>query len=412
MEFSLQYTLERVLTGKLPDGVLIEGKKEDDPEAYYRSLAEALNAPEKAVDFFRIAEKARSIVFIVEDHTRHSPILETLEYISEQFTQLGISWNKVKLLIATGTHRPMLPEEMESKFGKFVKNTEITQHDAYAHDGMKGYGTFLDIPIFINREVEADMVVGIGAIVPHRFSGWSGGAKLVCPGISSYETVYLSHRMAIMDSDVNVGAVDNKFRMLIDEVGKRVSLDYIINYYYKGDGSLGGCVCGHPIAAHRKGVLLGKKLLSIGFPQKSDITLISSFPSTTDLWQSGKALYTADLITKSGGVIIMVSPLTEGFGDHPLFASLLRYPSIRIIQELDGENAGDPLAYVAAYAVQKVMESKRVIIVSETAFSSDFEKLGLKVFSDLQEGIKSVFTVGKRVIALKNSFLLPEENRR
>lgn len=407
MFVELDYTTGKKLGLEITAGSLLTPLKITTENVAHRDLERSLSMADN-VDLYTLAREAGSIVFIVEDHTRHSPVLETLEYLKFEFGRRAISWDKVKLLVATGTHRKMTEIELIEKFASFLASTEIIQHDAADGGEMKDFGNYMNVPLRINRNVESDLLVAIGSIVPHRFSGWSGGAKMVVPGVASYETVFQSHRMAILNSSADVGVVENEFRDLIDETGSRVGLDFIINYYYGKDGTVKGCVSGDHITAHRRGVELAKGELLRVFDHRSDITVISSYPSTTDFWQGGKALYTADLITKDGGDIIMVSPLNEGFGDHPAFAKLLRLKSAEILEELDGLTAQDPLAYVAAYAVKNIMERKRVHIVSDTAYRSMFDEIGLSVHDDLQKTIDSIKAKDREIVVLENSYILPQ----
>ncbi|RLL91351.1 hypothetical protein BG32_04155 [Mesotoga sp. HF07.pep.5.2.highcov] len=408
MEFSLDYREGRRVRLEVPAGQVILPAISAEPAEAGSSLTESISMPIGTAPLISLAESAKSIVFIVEDHTRHSPVLETLHLLRKLFESRGISWDKVSLLVATGTHRQMKPEELQEKFGVFSSDTRIVQHKAEETAKMKDFGEFLEVPIQVNEAIEADLTVGIGSIVPHRFSGWSGGAKIVLPGVASYESVFKSHRMAILKSKADVGVFENEFRELIDETGSRVGLDFIINFYYDINGSTAGTVAGNHVLALRKGVELARKKLLRQYRERTDVTVISSFPSVTDFWQCGKALYTSDLITKDGGDIVMVSSLDEGFGDHPLFASLLKLEANEILEKLDMITTEDPLAYVAAYAVRKVLQKKKVHIVSDTKFAEEFDELGLRVNSDIQSVVDRLICPGKSVSVLQNSLVLPE----
>lgn len=408
MRMVLDYLTSKDLEFEVSSERLIRPLERSEKRPDHKNLEASLLKPEDSNNLMSMAASSRDIVIIVEDHTRHSPVIETLRYLKRGFEDREISWGKVRLLVASGTHREMTKIEIALKFEEFALDTEIIQHNAYDDSQMRDYGLFMDVPLQINRNIEADLKVAIGSIVPHRFSGWSGGAKMVVPGVASYETVFKSHKMAILKSSANVGVARNEFRELIDEAGLRVGLDFIINYYYGIDGLPKGCVSGNHVSAHRTGVELAKQEVLQVFDQKSDVTVISAYPSVTDFWQGGKALYTADLITKDGGDIVLVAPLEEGFGDHPVFARLLTNRSEEILSELDKLSSDDPLAYVAAYAVKDIMERKRVHIVSDTTYDSLFEFVGLKVHRDLQAVIDSTVISSRTTIVLENSYTLPQ----
>ena len=165
---------------------------------------------------------------------------------------------------------------------------------------------------------------------------------------------------------------------------------------------------GDPVAAHEEGIRLAEKEVEVIYDRRSDVTFISSYPSVNDFWQSGKALYTADLITKDRGKIVMISPLFEGFGDHPVFAQMLRKNSGEILKELESLSGEDPLAYVAAYAVKKIMEKKEIHIISETEYVEDFKKIGLKITGESEPLEREVSDKNLKVIVLNNCLILPK----
>ncbi len=403
----LDYYADEKYELSVPSKNIIEGHR-GNKKTKKISLSDSLDNPigsEKLVD---LAYKSEKIVLVVEDHTRHSPVYETLVELKKRFSSNGIPWNRVTILVATGTHRMMTDRELGEKFREFTDFSKIIQHNAYDSENIIDYGSFLDVPLKINAVVEADLTVCIGAIVPHRFSGWSGGSKMIVPGVAGYETVFKSHHMAILNSNANVGIAKNKFRSLINEAGKRAGVDFIINYYFDANGKIAGCVSGNPVAAHEEGIKLAEKEVEVIYNRRSDVTFISSYPSVNDFWQSGKALYTADLITKDGGKIVMISPLFEGFGDHPVFAQMLRKNSGKILKELESLSGEDPLAYVAAYAVKKIMEKKEIHIISETEYVEDFKKIGLKITGESEPLEKEVLDKNLKVIVLNNCLILPK----
>ncbi len=408
MEFLLDYYDERTFKLNLPKENIIKGFKNEEKKEKVL-LDKALNNPINSKRLVELAKNAKKILIVVEDHTRHSPIYETLVEIKWRFSLEKIQWNKVAILVATGTHRKMTDLELKEKFKEFKDFSEIIQHDAYNSE-LKEFGSFLDVPLKINSLVDYDLVVCIGAIVPHRFSGWSGGSKMIVPGIAGYETVFKSHHMAILNSSANVGIYNNEFRNLINETGKRVGVNFIINYYFDSNGEIAGCVAGEPVSTHEKGVKLAKKYVETFFNYKSDVTFISSYPSVNDFWQSGKALYTADLITKDSGRIIMISPLFEGFGDHPIFAKKLCKSSDEILESLNNLKGEDPLAFVAAYAVKKIMEKKKISIISETKYSEEFKKIGIDINLEVDSFVNEIVDKNLKVIVLNNTLILPRIN--
>ena len=197
MRMVLDYLTSKDLEFEVSSERLIRPLERSRKRPDHKNLEASLLKPEDSNNLMSMAASSRDIVIIVEDHTRHSPVIETLRYLKRGFEDREISWGKVRLLVASGTHREMTKMEIASKFEEFALDTEIIQHNAYDDSQMRDYGLFMDVPLQINRNIEADLKVAIGSIVPHRFSGWSGGAKMVVTGVAAYETFFKSHKMAI-----------------------------------------------------------------------------------------------------------------------------------------------------------------------------------------------------------------------
>ncbi|EBA5302160.1 DUF2088 domain-containing protein, partial [Salmonella enterica] len=99
---------------------------------------------------------------------------------------------RIRILVATGFHRPSTREELISKYGKaIVENEEIVMHISTDDSSMVKIG---QLPsggdCIINRiAAEADLLLAEGFIESHFFAGFSGGRKSVLPGIASYKTI-------------------------------------------------------------------------------------------------------------------------------------------------------------------------------------------------------------------------------
>ena len=141
MEFLLDYYDERTFKLNLPKENIIKGFKNEEKKEKVL-LDKALNNPINSKRLVELAKNAKKILIVVEDHTRHSPIYETLVEIKWRFSLEKIQWNKVAILVATGTHRKMTDLELKEKFKEFKDFSEIIQHDAYNSE-LKEFGSLL-----------------------------------------------------------------------------------------------------------------------------------------------------------------------------------------------------------------------------------------------------------------------------
>lgn len=303
---------------------------------------------------------------------------------------IGIGDSNIKILFALGTHRPMTNEEIKKKIGENI----FYRIKSYNHDCRKNLifrgKTSTGIPIYINKLVDdADFLIGIGNIIPHRYCGWSGGGKIILPGICGEETIIKMHSLVMKDSSIKLGNINNSAHREINEVAKIVGLKFIINTVLNGNNEIVEVVAGNVEETQRRGIKIAEDILKVPIPT-SDAVVISSYPEGLNLWQALKALYTADFIVKEGGFIILVSPLFEGIGEHGEFIELLKYRSTEIKKKLQNNKIQDLLGGIAAFTESMVIEKNKVLIVTGGISDKVAEEMGFKKFSYLKEAIENI----------------------
>jgi nickel-dependent lactate racemase len=158
--------------------------------------------------------------------------------------------------------------------------------------------------------MEADFRIGVSGVLPHHPTGWGGGAKILLPGIAGQETICDMHLLGV--DDQQIGKIHTPCRQEMEDFAKEVGLHFIVNVVYNAKGHIYKIASGHFIEAHRKAVEYATDVFGVKFSQKADITLSSTYPADFDLTQSDKGLFSAELVTKPGGEIILVSPCPEG----------------------------------------------------------------------------------------------------
>ena len=131
--------------------------------------------------------RARRVLVLVDDMTRPTPQRLMLPAVLDHLVRHGVPTSGITVLIATGLHRPMSPSEIAHRFGDpLPRGITIVNHDAYDDSALVTLATSGDgTAVKVNRLVrESDLVLSLGCIEPHRVAGFSGGAKMVQPGIS------------------------------------------------------------------------------------------------------------------------------------------------------------------------------------------------------------------------------------
>ena len=382
-----------------------------DTENMKKVIHHALNNS-KVYSLNEFIDLRKKVIIVIDDYTRNTPILPSIEILYEKLRLIGVKNEQIFVLTSNGTHRKMNKEEIYQRLGSLSDVIKVVQHDCYDKNNLFYVGDIDGVPVTLNNLLQNDEanVIGIGSIMAHKFSGWSGGGKIICPGITGYETIFLSHKKAIMEEQISPGQSNNWFRTFINKVSKIAGLKYLINFI-PGTKGVFSVLAGEPESVFKGGVEAAKNNLTDWFENHFDIAIISAYPAIYDLWQGAKAFYLGDMVLKDGGTIILATPLNEVMGDHPDFLSTLNMDSLHIRNLLDKNLIDDPLAAVAAYAIKNISEHSTLRVVSTNPAAQHIKILDHEITNDFQmvlEETLNKFT--NDVIIIEDTYVLPKKN--
>ncbi len=181
---------EQNLLGIFSPSIVRSGKSEE------QIIEEALFHPIGSLPLSQMLKGREKVLVVVDDYSRNTPVQKILPYLIKELEGAGVEKDRTQILVALGTHRPMTKDEVIKKFGPdLLTQYPILNHlwwipSQLIHLGETEKGT----PILVNRIVkEVDFIIGIGQIVPHRVSGFSGGGNIIQPGICGEETTGKTH---------------------------------------------------------------------------------------------------------------------------------------------------------------------------------------------------------------------------
>lgn len=284
-------------------------------------VAAALRAPIASPPLGELVGPRTSVLILVDDYTRPTPVAEMLPPLIAELAAAGVPASGIKLLVASGTHRLMTGEELAARLGPQILRTyQVFQHRWQdPHDLAPAGETSGGLPIVVNRRLlEAGLVLGLGRIVPHRVAGFSGGAKIVNPGAFGHtsgrqEIHWLS---AQVPARAILGVADNYVRRAIDEAGARVGLRFIVNVVQDDAGKVAGVFAGDPVAAHRRGVGLCRDLYGLPLAELADVVVVDSYSADASFCHAARAAWAGELAVRPGGALVLVTPCPEGVGRH------------------------------------------------------------------------------------------------
>jgi nickel-dependent lactate racemase len=342
------------------------------------------------------------VLIVVDDYTRSTPIQIVLPQLINQSKEAGIKPEDIKILVALGTHRSMTEEEIVKKFGKDIpKQYSILNHPWWDPSQLTYVGeTEKGTPIFVNRIVkEVDFIVGIGQIVPHRVSGFSGGGNIIQPGICGEETTGKTHWLSAQFKGREIlGKIKNPVKEEIEQVAQRVGLKWILNTIQDGSGRLVQVVAGDPIQAYQKGAKRSSEIYQSKLPQEADIVVADSYPYDSDLWLAAKGIYASELAVKQGGIVILITLCPEGVSSsHPEVLEW-GYQTFEEVDEKVRQKKINKLT-VAAHLVhvgRVIKERAKGILVSTGISKEETERLGFFYAKSPQEALEIAFSLSGR----------------
>ena len=294
------------------------------------SLREVLERPNGTPPLAELARGRKSACIAICDITRPVPNEMILRPMLEILEQAGIARDKITILVATGLHRPNEGEELVEIVGRFIAdNYRIENHHGQALDEHTYLGESpRGVPIWIDSHyVNADLKITTGLIEPHLMAGFSGGRKLICPGIAALETVKVWHGPQFLEHPkADCGILDgNPVHEENTWIGRKTGCDFIVNVVIDSDRRALKFVGGDMEAAFLEGVAFVRGVVrdTVAEPVDIVVTSCAGYPLDTTFYQAVKGLTGALPIVKQGGTIIMAASLSEGIGS-PQFQQLFQ----------------------------------------------------------------------------------------
>jgi nickel-dependent lactate racemase len=234
----------------------------------------------------------------------------------------------------------------------------------------------------------ADVRIGVGMITPHLEAGFSGGMKIVLPGVCGARTVDAFHRESAFIAQNQLGQIAAPLRQTLEQfVAERVPLTFIVNAIVTPDGQLYACVAGHPLQAHRAGVKHAQAVFSAPARQRYPIVVANCYPYDIDLWQSVKGIWAGDLITADGGVLIAVTAAPEGNSSYPLVPGYIGRDADELKREIETGAALDDKQAATGAMFHTLLRRIRLVLVSDGLTADDARAMGIDYYRSVEAAI-------------------------
>ncbi len=355
-----------------------------------------------------------TVCILVDDYTRATPTAEILSYLLPSLHENGIKKENVFFLFASGSHRLMNDKEKRQRLSEEIYNNyRSLDHRFFDSQHLVNIGTFDDgFPIYVNKHaIEADIRIAIGTLVPHMPAGFSGGAKMLLPGVAGEETVYHMHIIGALDPKQAIGVVDTLPRRLMEDFAKKIAEPFaIINVILNANDKPVGIVGGDYIEAHKRGVKIASEVYFVKIPEAVDLVISDTRTHDADMTQANKGLFSATLAVKEGGEILLVTDAPDGVspvhGEE--MQSFGKHTNEEIKAALDDGSMKDPLAAIEVLHNNVVRKKAKLFLYSPNISKEEAERMNFEYVDNIQEFIKTRKDNGAKIGRLRSStFIVP-----
>jgi len=317
MKVDVPYGKEKIKVD-LPQSFEILNPNEVKSEDANKIIKKALKNPIGKEPFDQFASKAEQLLVIVNDATRPTPTQKVLKFLYPVLS----SHPNIKFLIATGVHRAPTYEEYGFIFGEFYDTfkEQIFAHDARKKEDMKYLGKSKNgTEMYINKMVsEIGNVLVIGSVEPHYFGGYTGGRKSFLPGVASYRTIEMNHKLALSDEARSLVLEGNPVHEdMVDAMNVLKDINvFSIQTVLTGEHNIYAVVAGDLLKSFDAAIDYANEVFCVPLKKKGNIVITAApYPMDIDLYQSQKALDNGKMALESDGIIILVSKCRMGVGE-------------------------------------------------------------------------------------------------
>jgi nickel-dependent lactate racemase len=357
-----------------------------DPAA---TLREAIVHPVAGPPLAGLVRPGQRVAISVCDVTRPQPRELMVEAILEVLDGT-IRPDDVVVLIATGTHRTSTPEERLAMLGpQVLARCRVIDHDARDDASLVDLGMVGDVPVRLAREwVEADLRITTGFVEPHFFAGFSGGPKMVAPGLAGLATTLELHNARrIGDPRATWGVIEGNpvhdaVRAIAATTGVAFALDVLLNDEQRITRAFGGEI----LAMHALACAAAREeaMRPVDGPFDIVITTNSGYPLDQNLYQAVKGMSAAAEVVREGGTIICAAECRDGLPDHGPYGELLRQG--RTPAELLANIAASPVTIPDQWQVQiqaRVLTKARVLLRTDGLSDEQVRAAHLEPIADV-----------------------------
>jgi nickel-dependent lactate racemase len=306
---------------QLPDGCTVDVLAPRDHNALTDDEIAAIIGPAFAERLQVLPQNAR-VLFVVDDLGRPTPGSRIIPVLLKALAERRISPANIRFLIATGSHRQLERAEMEKKLGtSIVERYEVVSHDAF-NSPMTNLGKLPDgFPCLVNRlAMTADLLIGIGCVMPHSCHGFGGGAKLFLPGIAAFESIGHMHGIVAKRGrgQATARTARGDMRTVSEAFAALLPPIFLVNVVVNSTRDIAGVFAGDVRTVYQKACtfaarVYGTPIKKAAIPEYA-LVIANAYPLDANPIQANKGTWVAGVFPQA--LVIYVNPCRDGIDYH------------------------------------------------------------------------------------------------
>lgn len=382
------------------------------------AVNQALAQPVKSPALSELARSAKSASIVICDITRPVPNGLLLPPLIRTLLDAGISKEKINVLVATGLHRPNLGEELRELVGSdwVLETVKVENHYARRDEehtflGTTPRGTRVGID---RRFVEADLKIVTGLVEPHFMAGYSGGRKVISPGIAHADTIRTFHNTVFMENPLarNCNLDGNPLHDEQLEIVRKLGQIYAVNTVLDDERRLAHVNFGDILSSHESAVAFVRRYAEAPIPKPYPVVITScaGYPLDKTYYQTVKGIVGALNALQPGGRLLIASECSEGLGSEEFLEAQETLVRLGVEKFMD-EARQRPLAKIDEWQTVKLAEALRrgeIHLYSPHLTSREQHATGLHCHATWEEAVQSVMGSASEVAIIpEGPYVIP-----
>jgi nickel-dependent lactate racemase len=405
MDYYLNYSGSR-MNFSLPSGWNVLSSRdcakaplvEDTAKEVERALDHPIGTPLLE----HLARPGMKIALLFDDMQRATPAQFAIPAILNRLNKAGVSDERVTAICARGSHPSPTQEQIAKKVGQEALQRlkgRIHIHDSQSPENVFVGKTRRGTAVEINKDVaEADLVIGIGTCMPHPYAGYSGGCKILMPGVSSYRSIGEHHYSWLRNKSCQLSALEgNAWYDETVEVARLGGLAFKVDFLLNETDKVIRAFAGDPVEEHRQAAEFASSIYRVPLPKQADIVITSAAPLEIGV-QATKSLLNARLAVKTGGTIIWAAAEKQA---GPLMSLIEQMAAAKSANEyhrrlLEG-NIPDSIKpfgisfFMLGVPFKELSEQYRVIHMTEGLTKEQVQLMNFEYAATLDEAIQLAY---------------------